>query len=65
GKYYGGAGSPPVVGAIMGGGLRTRNIGTDALAKGEKREFVIKQSEGKGGREELARHSCAVGIRVT
>ena len=50
GKYYGGAVSAPVFGAIMGGVLRTMNIETDALATGEKSEFVINQGEGTGGR---------------
>ncbi len=36
GKYYGGAVSAPVFGAIMGGVLRTMNIEPDALATGEK-----------------------------
>ncbi|EJD3072566.1 hypothetical protein M1U73_001141, partial [Salmonella enterica] len=50
GKYYGGAVSAPVFGAIMGGVLRTMNIEPDALATGEKNEFVINQGEGTGGR---------------
>ena len=50
GKYYGGAVSAPVFGAIMGGVLRTMNIEPDALATGEKSEFVINQNEGSGGR---------------
>ncbi|MDU4486305.1 MAG: peptidoglycan glycosyltransferase FtsI [Enterobacter sp.] len=50
GKYYGGAVSAPVFGAIMGGVLRTMNIEPDALATGEKSEFVINQGEGTGGR---------------
>ncbi len=37
GKYYGGAVSAPVFGAIMGGVLRTMNIEPDALATGEKK----------------------------
>jgi len=51
GKYYGGAVSAPVFGAIMGGVLRTMNIEPDALAAGEKNnEFVINQKEASGGR---------------
>ncbi len=50
GKYYGGAVSAPVFGAIMGGVLRTMNIEPDALTTGEKSEFVINQGEGTGGR---------------
>lgn len=50
GKYYGGAVSAPVFGAIMGGVLRTMNIEPDALASGEKNEFVINQKEATGGR---------------
>ncbi len=50
GKFYGGAVSAPVFGAIMGGLLRTMNIEPDALATGEKSEFVINQGEGTGGR---------------
>ena len=42
--------SAPVFGAIMGGVLRTMNIEPDALATGEKSEFVINQGEGTGGR---------------
>lgn len=36
GKYYGGAVSAPVFGAIMGGVLRTMNIEPDALTTGDK-----------------------------
>ena len=50
GKYYGGAVSAPVFGAIMGGVLRTMNIEPDALTAGEKNEFVINQKEASGGR---------------
>ncbi|MEQ4512825.1 MAG: peptidoglycan glycosyltransferase FtsI [Dickeya sp.] len=50
GKYYGGAVSAPVFGAIMGGVLRTMNIEPDALATGEKSEFVINRKEGSGDR---------------
>ena len=50
GKYYGGAVSAPVLGAIMGGVLRTMNIEPDALTTGDKNEFVINQGEGTGGR---------------
>lgn len=41
GKYYGGAVSAPVFGAIMGGVLRTMNIEPDALPINEKNELVI------------------------
>lgn len=47
GKYYGGAVSAPVFGAIMGGVLRTMNIEPDALTTGDKNEFVINQGEGQ------------------
>ncbi|MBT1429528.1 peptidoglycan glycosyltransferase FtsI [Dickeya dianthicola] len=50
GKYYGGAVSAPVFGAIMGGVLRTMNIEPDALPTGEKSEFVINRKEGLGDR---------------
>ena len=40
-KYYGGAISAPVFGAIMGGVLRTMNIEPDALPTGDKSELVI------------------------
>ncbi|MNH27954.1 Peptidoglycan synthase FtsI precursor [compost metagenome] len=50
GKYYGGAISAPVFGAIMGGVLRTMNVEPDALPTGEKSDFVINRKEGSGGR---------------
>ncbi|AOR62435.1 peptidoglycan glycosyltransferase FtsI [Pectobacterium wasabiae] len=50
GKYYGGAVSAPIFGAIMGGVLRTMNIEPDALPVGDKNEFVINREEGSGGR---------------
>ncbi|MDX6916656.1 peptidoglycan glycosyltransferase FtsI [Pectobacterium carotovorum] len=50
GKYYGGAVSAPIFGAIMGGVLRTMNIEPDALPAGDKNEFVINREEGSGGR---------------
>ncbi|MBX9445212.1 peptidoglycan glycosyltransferase FtsI [Dickeya chrysanthemi] len=50
GKYYGGAVSAPVFGAIMGSVLRTMNIEPDALQTGEKSEFVINRKEGSGDR---------------
>ncbi|BAN94965.1 peptidoglycan glycosyltransferase [Plautia stali symbiont] len=40
GKYYGGAVSAPVFGAIMGGVLRTMNIEPDALPTMDKNELV-------------------------
>lgn len=45
GKYYGGAVSAPVFGAIMGGVLRTMNIEPDALPTGEKNELVNNKKE--------------------
>ncbi|ATA26701.1 peptidoglycan glycosyltransferase FtsI [Brenneria goodwinii] len=50
GKYYGGAVSAPIFGAIMGGVLRTMNVEPDALPSGDKNEFVINRKEGPGGR---------------
>lgn len=54
GKYYGGAVSAPVFGAIMGGVLRTMNVEPDALmtpgAAGEKGDLVNNKKEGSGGR---------------
>ncbi|MEH0875002.1 peptidoglycan glycosyltransferase FtsI [Pectobacterium cacticida] len=50
GKYYGGAVSAPIFGAIMGGVLRTMNVEPDALPTGDKNEFVINRKEGSGGR---------------
>ncbi|WP_337013141.1 peptidoglycan glycosyltransferase FtsI [Pantoea sp. AS142] len=45
GKYYGGAVSAPVFGAIMGGVLRTMNIEPDALPTNDKSELVTNRSE--------------------
>ncbi|WP_213991635.1 peptidoglycan glycosyltransferase FtsI [Sodalis sp. dw_96] len=50
GKYYGGAVSAPVFGAIMSGVLRTMNVEPDALPTGDKNEMVINQVEGSGDR---------------
>ncbi|KGT88373.1 cell division protein FtsI [Erwinia typographi] len=52
GKYYGGAVSAPVFGAIMGGVLRTMNIEPDALppAPSEKNEMVENRREGSSDR---------------
>ncbi|WP_445375255.1 peptidoglycan glycosyltransferase FtsI [Photorhabdus tasmaniensis] len=50
GKYYGGAVSAPVFGAIMGGVLRIMNVEPDALAAGDKNEFVVNKKEDTGGR---------------
>ncbi|TCL06508.1 MULTISPECIES: peptidoglycan glycosyltransferase FtsI [Sodalis] len=50
GKYYGGAVSAPVFGAIMSGVLRTMNVEPDALPTGDKNEMVINQKEGSGDR---------------
>ncbi len=45
GKYYGGAVSAPVFGAIMGGVLRTMNIEPDALPTNDRNELVTNRSE--------------------
>jgi len=50
GKYYGGAVSAPVFGAIMGGVLRTMNIEPDALPTTDKNDVVLNKKEGSGGR---------------
>ncbi len=50
GKYYGGAVSAPVFGAIMGGVLRTMNVEPDALPTNDKNEFVINEGGKTGGR---------------
>mgnify|MGYP002256062613 CR=1 FL=1 len=50
GKYYGGAVSAPIFGAIMGGVLRTMNVEPDALPTGDKNELVNNKKEGSGGR---------------
>lgn len=54
GKYYGGAVSAPVFGAIMGGVLRTMNIEPDALPlpapQGDKNEIVQNRSEASSDR---------------
>ncbi|WMQ74375.1 MAG: Peptidoglycan D,D-transpeptidase FtsI [Sodalis sp.] len=52
GKYYGGAVSAPVFGAIMGGVLRTMNVEPDALPQpGEKSDMVVNnQKEASGDR---------------
>ncbi|WP_118984965.1 peptidoglycan glycosyltransferase FtsI [Photorhabdus sp. CRCIA-P01] len=50
GKYYGGAVSAPIFGAIMGGVLRIMNVEPDALAADDKNEFVINKKEDTGGR---------------
>jgi cell division protein FtsI (penicillin-binding protein 3) len=51
GKYYGGAVSAPVFGAIMGGVLRTMNVEPDALPAVEKcRHCELIRKEGSGGR---------------
>ncbi len=49
GKYYGGAVSAPIFGAIMSGVLRTMNVEPDALPVGDKNEFIISK-EDKSGR---------------
>ncbi|WP_029684614.1 peptidoglycan glycosyltransferase FtsI [Tatumella saanichensis] len=45
GKYYGGAVSAPVFGAIMGGVLRTMNIEPDALPTNDKSDLVVNKNE--------------------
>nr|WP_024967058.1 peptidoglycan glycosyltransferase FtsI [Pantoea sp. IMH] len=53
GKYYGGAVSAPVFGAIMGGVLRTMNIEPDALPPAvpvENNEKIVNRSEGSSDR---------------
>ncbi|MBA2815748.1 peptidoglycan glycosyltransferase FtsI [Candidatus Pantoea persica] len=45
GKYYGGAVSAPVFGAIMGGVLRTMNIEPDALPTNDKNDLVTDRCE--------------------
>jgi cell division protein FtsI (penicillin-binding protein 3) len=50
GKYYGGAVSAPVFGAIMGGVLRTMNVEPDALTADENADIVNNQKEASGGR---------------
>ncbi|MFG1173767.1 peptidoglycan glycosyltransferase FtsI [Erwiniaceae bacterium CAU 1747] len=50
GKYYGGAVSAPVFGAIMGGVLRTMNVEPDALPTSDKSEMVTNKSEGSRDR---------------
>ncbi len=45
GKYYGGAISAPVFGAIMGGVLRTMNVKPDGLPLSNERESIIHQKE--------------------
>ncbi len=50
GKYYGGAVSAPVFGAIMGGVLRTMNIEPDALPTVDKNELVKNRSEASSDR---------------
>lgn len=52
GKYYGGAISAPVFGAIMGGVLRTMNVEPDALTPEEQSNEVVinKPKEGTSGR---------------
>ena len=50
GKYYGGAVSAPVFGAIMGGVLRTMNVEPDALPTSDKNEMVTNKNEGSSDR---------------
>ncbi|HBT54830.1 MAG TPA: peptidoglycan glycosyltransferase FtsI, partial [Erwinia persicina] len=52
GKYYGGAVSAPVFGAIMGGVLRTMNVEPDALPTpvSDKNEMVTNKNEGPSDR---------------
>lgn len=50
GKYYGGAVSAPIFGAIMGGVLRLMNIEPDALQQDDKNDIVNNKKEVKSGR---------------
>lgn len=50
GKYYGGAVSAPVFGAIMGGVLRLMNIEPDALTSDDNELVINKIKEDTGGR---------------
>lgn len=50
GKYYGGAVSAPIFGAIMGGVLRTMNVEPDALPTDDKDNIANNKKEGTGGR---------------
>lgn len=50
GKYYGGAVSAPIFGAIMGGVLRTMNIEPDALPTDVGNDMVNNQKEASGDR---------------
>jgi cell division protein FtsI (penicillin-binding protein 3) len=50
GKYYGGAVSAPVFGAMMGAVLRTMNVQPDALTSVDDDEIVNNQKEASGGR---------------
>jgi cell division protein FtsI (penicillin-binding protein 3) len=50
GKYYGGAVSAPVFGAIMGGVLRTMNVEPDALPTDVGNDIVNNQKEASGDR---------------
>ncbi len=50
GKYYGGAVSAPVFGAIMDGVLRTMNIEPDALPTNDKNELATNRGEEKSDR---------------
>ncbi len=50
GKYYGGAISAPVFGAIMGSVLRTMNVEPDAIPTSDKSEIAINKSEGSSDR---------------
>ncbi|NGE23591.1 peptidoglycan glycosyltransferase FtsI, partial [Klebsiella pneumoniae] len=56
GKYYGGAISAPVFGAIMGGVLRTMNVEPDALTPEEQTNEVVinKPKEGTSGRSSVS-----------
>ncbi|MDI3439925.1 peptidoglycan glycosyltransferase FtsI [Erwinia sp. V90_4] len=50
GKYYGGAVSAPVFGAIMGSVLRTMNVEPDAIPTSDKSEMVTNKNEGSSDR---------------
>ncbi|WP_127959464.1 peptidoglycan glycosyltransferase FtsI [Serratia microhaemolytica] len=50
GKYYGGAISAPVFGAIMSGALKIMNVKPDALPEHEGNNLVSNRNGGSGGR---------------
>ncbi len=52
GKYYGGAVSAPVFGAIMSSVLRTMNIEPDAVTLSDKNEFVMNRNSNSNSKED-------------